>query len=111
MTVENAQLPALSSLLGPEAADWAEQVVLGAGHGQLLHLQPDRASYRADWRFTVAYSAQVAWPDGRIEDETIVITARLDPLPAGVVQIQGLGCEAGGWLLPADPRLPGLAAA
>jgi hypothetical protein len=106
--------------LTPVDIDADLDLLTGVEAGHLLDAAASAAGARVGrWRagevtprrrgVGVRYHAEVVWPDGRTTTETL--GACTGDLPEGALVLDGGDVRVAVWMLPHDPRLPGLAAA
>lgn len=107
---EDPGLPAVAVLLGGEAADVLAAALAPSG-AELRSAAPIDISWWPGDSITVAYSAEVAAPDGTRSWETLVAAAG-DSVPEGALLLDGGPAgTVGVWRAPFDPALPGFAPA
>lgn len=105
----------LSLLIGEDAVALLDAAVTALG-GRLVEWSLSQVDHRPARGTTAAYAARVSWPDGnRVETLGAHLTARLqgvhDEPRTGTVAVSDGERRVLTWRFPADPALPGLAAA
>jgi aminoglycoside phosphotransferase len=103
-------LPAVTALLAPGAGELLAPAVAERG-GRIEATRARFVNYTPGRRIAVRYSARVAWPNGRVRDETLVAMSRSGGPPSGSIPVEVAGTTVGVWRYPDDPRLPGIRAA
>jgi hypothetical protein len=102
----------LDLLTGPEAEGILAAAVSALG-GELRSCRAGQVDHRPGRGSTVAYDAQVDWPEHGVRHEVIAASAGLptDPTSPGVVVVSDGELDVAVWCFPNDPDLPALASA
>ncbi len=99
-------LPALHTLLGPDAEGLMSAVV-AAGDGRLRSLETTQVRYVPGKSVTVQYRAGVLGHDDQSEVHTYVASSGIE-VPEGTAVFEADGMRLSVWRFPDDPFLPGL---
>jgi aminoglycoside phosphotransferase len=97
------------ALLSGHDAGGVLAAAAAAGGGTILTWRARDITHQPSRGVTVSYDAKVRWADGRSARETFA--ACTGDLPAGALHLDDGTDRVAVWRYPADPGLPGLAAA
>jgi len=104
--LQDERLPALPTMLGPDAVEMLDAAVAAAG-GHVVDARPVQVSWSPGRQLFVRYHAKVEGAQGEASDVALVAATGIDA-PRGVI-LESDGARVAAWKLEEDPWLPGLA--